>query len=162
MNTQDKTLPALSKHCPNCGQQEIRQLADGFKCHECGGEFNDKFIPYTKAGTLKTKADTQDKSTPVLKVYGRTSGYAQIWQDGICIINVDARLSTLKAIEICKAVNQFEALTTVADLCDPDMMDAIANELTGFQHSARCHSMHVMASKIRQALAVLNQIQNAK
>lgn len=164
MNTQDETLPALEKHCPNCGQQEIRQLADGFKCHECGKEFNEQFIPYTQAGVLNAKADTQDKSTPRPwreSTIAFVPDYAQIQ------IGTNSRKVAVTTWEldeqdhanfelIRKAVNRFEALKAVAEAAK------FVSKWNLMQISKGKSPFPIQLEKaLTEALSALNQIQNA-
>ena len=48
-----------------------------------------------------------------------------------------------------KMVRAYNSLEALIESLDPDALDAIAGEIGGFEHSARAHSLRVIASRQR-------------
>lgn len=61
-----------------------------------------------------------------------------------------AAVNELNAEFIVLACNNHDRLV---EALDPDMLEAIADEIDGHQHSARAHSLRVIAAHQRQALS---------
>lgn len=84
---------------------------------------------------------------PTTSIYGPT---APGDQSGECIAQ---HVPLKSAALIVRAVNERDGLLAALKNIDVEILEAVANEITEFKHSARMGSVRIIAKQIRAAIA---------